>query len=99
LHNSLLHLLVKYCDFLNIDISQGSVATHLGFGGMFKYDFVTNFLISLQQKNFENRFTFGEVTDRSIVSCFFDSQCSMALNPLLYVALRARWWLCTVTVY
>ena len=53
-----------------MDISQGSVATHLGFGGMFKYDFVTNFLMSLQQKNFENRFTFGEVTDRSSVLFF-----------------------------
>jgi len=33
LHNSLLHLLLKNSDFLNIDISQGSVATHLGCGG------------------------------------------------------------------
>ena len=28
-----------------------------------------------QWKNFENRSTFGEVTDKSIVACFFDSQC------------------------
>jgi len=27
---------------------------------------VTNFLLSLTAKNFENRFTFGEVTDKSI---------------------------------
>jgi len=45
LHNSLLHLLVKHCDFLNIDISQGSVATCLTCGGVLKYDFVTNFLL------------------------------------------------------
>ena len=38
LHNSLLHLLLENCDFLNIDISQGSVATGLGCGGVFKYD-------------------------------------------------------------
>jgi len=35
---------------LNTDISQGSVATRLGCGGVFKYDFVTNFLLSLTVK-------------------------------------------------
>ena len=69
-------LLLKQCDFLIIDISQGSVATHLGCGGVFKCDFVTNFLLSLTVKIFENRLTFSRVTDRIIVSCFFDSQCS-----------------------
>ena len=29
-----------------------------------------------QWKNLENRSTFGEVTDKSIVGCFFDSQCT-----------------------
>jgi len=49
LHNSLLHLLLKNGDFLNTDISQGSVATRLGCGGVFVYDFdfVKNFLLSL----------------------------------------------------
>ena len=32
-----------------------------------------------QWKNFENRSTFGEVTDKSIVACFFDSQCTSSL--------------------
>jgi len=32
--------------FLNTDISQGSVATCLGCGGVFVHDFVTNFLLS-----------------------------------------------------
>ena len=49
---SLLHLLLKNCDFLNTDISQGSVATRLGCGGVFTYDFVTNFLLSLTVKEF-----------------------------------------------
>ena len=40
LHNSLLHLLLKHRDFLNTDISQGSVATRLVCGGVFKCDFV-----------------------------------------------------------
>ena len=39
--------------FLNIDISQGSVATRLGCDGVFfKYDFVANFLLSLAAKEF-----------------------------------------------
>jgi len=43
LHNSLLHLLLKNCDFLNTNISKGSVATRVGCGGLFKYDFVKKF--------------------------------------------------------
>ena len=49
-HNSLLHLLVKNGSFLNTDISQGSVATRLGCGGVFIYYLVTNFLLSLTVK-------------------------------------------------
>jgi len=37
---------------LNTYISQGSVATRLGCGGVFVYDFVTNFLLSLTVKAF-----------------------------------------------
>jgi len=48
----LLHLLLKNGDFLNTDISQGSVATRLGCCGVFAYDFVTNFLLSLTVKEF-----------------------------------------------
>jgi len=51
-HNSLLYLLLKNDDFLNTDISQGSVATCLECGGVFVYDFVTNFLLSLTVKEF-----------------------------------------------
>ena len=47
---SLLQLLFEHGDFLNIDISQGSVATRLGCGGVFKYDFVTSFLMNLLMK-------------------------------------------------
>jgi len=52
LHNSLLHLLLKNCDFLNTDISQGSVATRLWCGEVFARSFVTNFLLSLTVKEF-----------------------------------------------
>ena len=50
LHGSLLQLLLKNCDFLNIDISQGSVATRLRYGGIFKYELVANLLVSLPVK-------------------------------------------------
>ena len=52
MYNSLLLLLFRNGDFLNTDISQGSVATRLGCGGVFVYDFVTNFLLSLTVKEF-----------------------------------------------
>jgi len=52
MHSSLLHLLLKNSDFSNTYISQGSLATRLGCGWVFKYDFVTNFLLSLKVKDF-----------------------------------------------
>ena len=77
MHNSLLHLLLKNCDFLNTDISQGSVETCLGCGGIVKVDFVANLPVSLPvKKKFENRLTFGEVMGKSLVSCFFETQCT-----------------------
>jgi len=51
----LLHLLLKNGDFLNTDISQGSVATRLGCAGVFINHIVANFLLSLTVNNFENR--------------------------------------------
>ena len=39
-----LNPVLKNVDFLNTDNSQGSVATRLGCGGVFAYDFVTNFI-------------------------------------------------------
>jgi len=80
LHNSLLHLLLKNGD---VDISQGSVATRLGCGGVFIYDFLTNFLLSLTVEEFENRLIFVEVMGKSLVSCFlthgveFKQYCSL----------------------
>ena len=51
------------------------------------YTFIMTFAnlpLTLQLKEFENRSTFGEVTDKSIVACFFDSHCtsSRPSNPL-----------------
>jgi len=52
LRGSLLQLLLEHCDFLNIDISQGSVAIYLRCGGIFKYAFVANLPLSLSVKEF-----------------------------------------------
>jgi len=54
----------------DIHISQGSVATCLKRGGIFKHEFVANLLPSLLVKNFENRIIVGEVMAKSLVSCF-----------------------------
>jgi len=52
LHRSLLQLLLEHCDFLNIDISQGSVATRLKCGGIFKYELGANLPVSQPVKEF-----------------------------------------------
>ena len=56
--------------FSHIHISQGSVATCLKRGGIFKHDFVANLLPNLLVKKFENRIIVGEVMAKSLVSCF-----------------------------
>jgi len=38
------------CQFSDIHISQGSAATYLRFGGIFKYEFVSNLPVSLSVK-------------------------------------------------
>jgi len=52
LHGSLLQLFFEHCDFLNIDISHGSVATCLRCGEIFKYELVANLPVSLPVKEF-----------------------------------------------
>jgi len=56
--------------FSDIHISQGSVATCLKRGGIFKHEFVANLLPSPLVKKFENRIIVGEVIAKSLVSCF-----------------------------
>ena len=56
-------------------MSQGSVATCLRCGGIFKHVFVANLLQCPLVKKLQNRIIVGEVMAKSLVSCFFDSQC------------------------
>ena len=52
-------------------------------GEIFKYNSITNLLLSLAVKFFfENRQTFGEVTDMNKVPCFF------TLGVQIYHAIR-----------
>ena len=61
--------------FSDIHISQGSVATCLKRGGIFKHEFVANLLPSPLVNFFLNRIIVSEVMAKSLVSCFFDSRC------------------------
>ena len=67
---SLITYVFQIDSIFDIHISQGSVATHLRRGGIFKHDFVANFLQSTSVIFFENRLIFGEVMGKSLVSCF-----------------------------
>jgi len=70
--------------FFCIHISQGSVATRLKRGGIYKHEFVANLLPSrLVNFFFENRVIISEVMAKSLVSCFFDSRCIYHLFILL----------------
>jgi len=52
----------QFVRFLNVCISQGSVATHLRCEGNFYTSFAANFILFLAVKRkFENRLTFGKV--------------------------------------
>jgi len=52
LHGCVLQFFLELGHFLNIDISQSSVATRLRCGGIFKYKFVANLPLSLSVKEF-----------------------------------------------
>jgi len=73
-----IQLLFEHCDFLNIDISQGSVATYLRCSGILNIRLLQIYYIICQRKNFKNRLTFGEVMTygQEFSVLFFDSQCT-----------------------
>ena len=61
--------------FWTQDISQGSVATRLGCGGVFVYTFVTNFLLSLTVTEFLKSVNIWWSYGQELAVLFFDSQC------------------------
>ena len=69
---------------LNIKVSQGSVATRLRCDGIFNDQFITQSLLSLKVKNFENRSTFAEVmTIKYRVVFFYETRCSFTFKLYL----------------
>ena len=78
-HGSLLQLLLEHCDFLNIDISQGSVATRLRCGGIFKYELVANLPVSLPVKEFRKSVNiWGSYGQEFGVLFFSETQCRIS---------------------
>ena len=78
-HLSICWASIKYGNFLNIDISQGSVTTCLSRRGIFNNDFIVNLLVSLSVKEFRKSVNFDEVRGKSIVqeySASFLTQCA-----------------------
>jgi len=77
LHGSLLHSGLGHRNFLNNDISQGSVATRLRCGGIVSDDFVADLLVNLPVKEFlKNQSIFGEVMGKITVARFW-TQCTL----------------------
>jgi len=63
--------------FWNIDISQGSVTTHLRCGRIFKYEFVANLLLSLSAKELlKSVNTWKSCGQEFSDLCFFDLRCN-----------------------
>ena len=51
LHHGLLHSIIEHGNFLNMEISQGSIAVRLSCGGIFNNDFIAIFLSLSVKKN------------------------------------------------
>ena len=71
-------LTFEHCDFLNIDISQGSVATYLRYGGIFKHAFIANLPLTLPMKKFRKSVNIWGSYGQEFSVLFFDSLCSDA---------------------
>jgi len=86
LHGSLLKLLLEHCDFLNIDILPGSVATRLKCGGIFKYNLVANLPVSLPVKEFcKSVNIWGSYGHEFGVLFFSETQCISAREQTMWV--------------
>ena len=76
--------------FLNIDISQGTVATQLRW-----VRYLNTILLQIchwvwEWNNFKNWLTFGEVMGKSLVCCFIDTRCILVCCKR-DVALTVSW--------
>ena len=70
----------KNKQFLNINISHGSVVTHLRCGGMFHNDLTANLWLSLSVKEFWKSVNIWRSYRQKYSGMFFDSQCSAVFS-------------------
>jgi len=80
LHDSLLiHLGFEHCNFLNTDISQGSVVRQLRCSGIVVQDFVVNLLLNLSAIQFWTSVKIWQSFYGQYYSglFFIDSQCNL----------------------
>ena len=69
------------CQFSDIHISQGSVATYLRCGGIFKYEFVANLPVSLPVKEFWKSVNiWGSYGQEFSVLFLFETQCRVVVG-------------------
>ena len=80
LGSRLLQSLLEDGDFLNIDVSQCSVATQLRCGKIFKYNFVANLPLSLTVKKFWKSVNIWGSYGQVFSVLFFDSRCIVMVN-------------------
>ena len=64
------------CQFSDIHLSQGSVATYLTCGGIFKHEFVANLQMSQPVKEFWKSINIWGSYGQEYSVLFFDSRCS-----------------------
>jgi len=77
LHLSLLHSVLKHINFLNMDISRGSVTTRLRCSGIFNNAFIANLLVSPSVKEFWKSVGIWLSYGQKSSVLFFDSQCNL----------------------
>jgi len=65
--------------FSDIHISQGSVATYLTRGGIFKYYFVANLPVSLPVKEFQKSVNIWRSYGQEFSVLFFETQCTIVV--------------------
>ena len=83
------------CQFSDSHISQGSVATHLRCGGIFKYEFVANLPVSLSVKEFWKSVNiWGSYGQEFSVLFFFETQCSSLSARISCVEISSSCFFC-----
>jgi len=89
-------ILLEHSDFLNIDISQGSVSTRLGCGGVFKYDFVANFLLSVTVEEFWKSVNIWRSYGLEYSVLFIDSR-FRTIGPRFLFLYTGLWWISSLS--